>query len=112
MASFPLPNKISQASTSSKDQKIIVSSYGDGYEQRAALGINSMFQTWSIQLSMLDLTDRNTFRSFFDAHGRVVAFDWTPPNEAAGKYVFNGPIQEANTGVRYSFSFELRQVFE
>lgn len=112
MASFPFPDKISQASSSSKDQKVIISAYGDGYEQRAALGINSMTMTWQLYLPMMTLTDRNTFRAFFDAHGRVIAFDWTPPNESAGKYVFNGPLQETNTGIRYSFSFELRQVFE
>lgn len=112
MASLPLTNKISQASSASKDQKIIVSEYGDGFEQRAAIGINSMFMTWDLQWNMLSLDDRNTLVAFYNAHGRVQSFDWTPPNELAGKYVFNTALNETNRGVRYNFSVQLRQVFE
>lgn len=112
MASLPLSNKISQASSANKDQRFIISQYGDGYEQRAAIGINSMFMTWDIQWNMLSLEERNTLMSFFNAHGRVKSFDWTPPNEPAGKYIFNTSISEGNVGIRYNINVQLRQVFE
>lgn len=112
MAAFPYPDKISQSSSSTLDQKALVSSYGDGYEQRAAVGINNIAQVWNVQLNFLTLSERNTLVAFYRAHGRVVSFDWTPPNESAGKWVFGDALSETNHGDRYSFSMVLRQVFE
>ena len=40
-------------------QKVIVSAYGDGYEQRAANGVNSRYDEWNVQWNNLNLTDRN-----------------------------------------------------
>ena len=110
MAAFPYPNKISQQSTKTSDQKFLISAYGDGYEQRAAVGINSKFDTWDLQLNMLTLAERNTFITSWNAHGRVIAWDWTPINGTAGKYIFNTTLTESNTGERYSFSFQARRV--
>ena len=112
MATFPFPTKVSQASTKTSDQKFIVASYGDGYEQRAAIGIDNMFDVWSVQVNYLSLSDRTTMLAFWRAHGRVVSFDWTPPNGTVGKYIFNAAINESNYANRYSFTFDLRQVFE
>lgn len=112
MATFPFENRISQASTAELDQKIVVAEYGDGYQQRAAIGINSIFQKWSVQVNYLTLTDRNTMVSFYNAHGRVISFDWTPPNGTAGKFVFADPLTETSTGNLYNFSMTLLQVFE
>lgn len=112
MASFPFPNKISQASTSTLDQKAFVSQYGDGYQQRAAVGINNQFYRWDVQINYLSLADRAIMVSFWQAHGRVVSFDWTPPNGTAGKYVFVEPLVETSQGNVYSFSMVMQQVFE
>lgn len=112
MATFPFPNKISQASTSTLDQKALVTQYGDGYQQRAAVGINNQFYRWDVQVNYLSATDRATMVAFWQAHGRVVSFDWTPPNGTAGKYVFVEPLVETSQGNLYSFSMVMQQVFE
>lgn len=112
METLVLTDKISQASTASKDQKFLVSEYGDGYEQRVAIGVNSMFMTWNIQWNMLSLADRNTLIAFWNRHGRVNSFQWTPPNETLGTYVFSSALNEGNVGVRYNISIQLKQVFE
>lgn len=112
MANFPFPNKISQDSRRVMNQKHTVSAYGDGYQQRAAIGLRNRFDQWTIALNNLSLTDRDTFVTFFDTHGFVQSFDWTPPNGVAGKWVFVSSPEESNTAEVYHFSFTLQQVFE
>lgn len=112
MASLPLTNLISQVSSSALDQKVVVAMYGDGYEQRAAIGLNSMSYKWEISMTYLNLTDRNTMNAFYMAHGRVVSFDWTPPNGTAGKYRFDSALNETNVSLYYNYTFSVVQVFE
>jgi len=112
MANFPFPNKISQESKRTANQKVVVSNYGDGFQQRAAVGLNSRYDSWAIQLTALSLEDRNTLSAFYESHGMVVAFDWTPPNGTATKWVFASPLEETNVGTYYTFTFTLNQVFE
>ena len=50
--------------------------------------------------------------AFWQAHGRVNSFDWTPPNGTAGKYVFVEPLVETSQGNIYSFSMVMQQVYE
>lgn len=112
MAALPLGNKISQESTRELNQKVIVSNYGDGYQQRAALGLHSRFDTWSLVWNALDATERATFMSFFETHGLVISWDWTPPNGVAGKYVFTSAPQERSNGHIYGVAVTAMQVFE
>jgi phage-related protein len=112
MASFPFPDKISQDSKRKLDQRHMSVSYGDGYQQRAAIGLHSIYNMWDIQLHNLTLAERNTMDAFFMAHGMVQSFDWTPPNGTAGKWVFSSPLEETNTALVYHFNFSLLQVFE
>lgn len=113
MANFPFPNKISSASVNQRDQKVIIANYGNGYEQRAAMGLNSIWRVWDIAMNGLTETQRDTLISFYNSHGKVLSFDWTPPGESVSqKWVFESPISETNNGCLYSFAFTLRQVFE
>lgn len=111
MAALPLTNKISQSSSRQLNQRIITSNYGDGYEQVAAIGLNSRFDVWSINWEGLTLTERNTFMTFFNTVGLVQSFDWTPPNGVAGKYrIIEAPV-ETNAGWYYNISIKVKQVF-
>lgn len=112
MASFPFPNKISQDSKHMMDQKHLISNYGDGVQQRAAVGVNARVDMWTIALNNLSVSERNTMVAFFDSHGFIESFDWTPPNGAATKWVFTSPLEESNTALVYHFNFSLQQVFE
>ena len=113
MANFPFPNRISVASSNDINQNVIIANYGDGVEQRAANGLNSIRRTWNVQINSLNKTDRDTMVAFYNAHGRVISFTWTPPGEATQlKWVFDEGFTESNNGCLYNFSMRIRQVFE
>lgn len=51
---------------------------GDGYEQRQAKGLKKKLQTWTASKTAKQETTA-AIAAFFDAHGGVKAFYWTPP---------------------------------
>lgn len=55
--------------------------FGDGYEQRQAIGINARNDTWDLQFQRRTNTETDAILAFFGARNAVEAFDWTPPNE-------------------------------
>lgn len=65
-----------------------VAKFGDGYEQRAAYGINTMTRIWRVRF-----TDTQSaavtpdIDAFLAARGGLEAFEWTDPTGVAGKYV-------------------------
>lgn len=61
--------------------------FGDGYEQRLAFGINTNPQSWNLSFSMREDTEADLIDAFLTARAGVEAFDWTPPNGSAGKYI-------------------------
>lgn len=112
MLAFPFPTRINQDSTNQYNQMVNISTYGDGTEQRVAMGLNSFVNTWSINLTNLNTTDRLTFVNFYKSVGLVKTFTWTQPNDSTPTlWVFSVGPQETNNGVVYSFSMTLRQVF-
>lgn len=56
--------------------------FGDGYEQRQAIGINARSDAWDLQFQRRDNTETAAIMAFFAARNAVEAFDWTPPNES------------------------------
>lgn len=115
MATFPqdLNKYVSQSSTNETDQHIIVSRYGDGYEQRAAMGVNSMATRWTISTNYMNKDTRDTFKAWYNSVGRVKSFTWTPPQEDTPmKFVFDTGLNEGSNANYFTFSFTLRQVFE
>lgn len=76
----------SYSSKLAEEPRVLRTNYGDGYEARIADGINNDLQTWSVNFTGKTAA-MTTIISFFRTEGGVTAFDWTPPNESAGKYV-------------------------
>lgn len=112
MATLPLQTRISQSSTRTTDQTVIISDYGDGYQQRAVVGINSMFETWDLQWNGLFQTDRDTLNAFWRTRGLLRNFSFSPPGGTAGQYVFTTPLKEESNGWYYNLSVTVKQVFE
>lgn len=54
--------------------------FGDGYEQRAVVGINSIAQTFKANFSSRDKTEADDIIAFFDTKAAVTAFDFTLPD--------------------------------
>ena len=58
-------------------------SFGDGYEQRQAIGINTGGEDWDLTFNRRSNDEALAIMDFLDARNAVEAFDWTPPNEAS-----------------------------
>lgn len=111
MSTLPFPNRISSSSTDDYSQTVIIADYGDNYEQRAAVGIESFKRQFNVAWNGLNKTDRDVLIAFWYSHGLVLSFDWTPPFESTPlKWVFSESIQETNDGCIYNIAATLRQV--
>jgi phage-related protein len=60
--------------------------FGDGYQQRVGLGINTLPRNWSLTftrpVAIIDGID-----GFLAARAGIESFDWTPPTGSAGKWI-------------------------
>ncbi|ATI62785.1 phage tail protein [Edwardsiella tarda] len=62
----------------SAEPKVHVVKFGDGYEQRAPVGINNNLKVYDITIRV-NRQDVCELEDFFARHGGVTAFLWTPP---------------------------------
>ena len=87
-----------------------VTKFGDGYEARLAMGINTMPMKWSLQFTK-GRTEALDIVNFLRARGAVQAFNWTNPLDEAGVYVCREwKVTSKAGGLLISCEFE--QVFE
>jgi phage-related protein len=62
--------------------RVRVTSFGDGYEQRQADGINARSDLWDLQFQNRTDVETSAILSFLETRAGVEAFDWTPPTES------------------------------
>lgn len=74
---MPLQSAISQNSTRRVKQRLLVSSFGEGYAQTAADGTNSIFEEWSISWENVTASERNTITTALQ-QAAVDFINWTP----------------------------------
>lgn len=97
----------------SSDSNILQASFGDGYSQRVANGINSTVRSWNLSFVNRTLVDSEAIMSFLKARNSVQSFLWTPPGEQESisvlarewKKVYNSPITR-NISVKFIEVFE------
>lgn len=85
--------------------------FGDGYELRVPVGINSTPKSWSVTFSK-GPAEAMAILDFLEARGGREAFTWTDPFDRAGTYVcreWTGG--QAMFGV-YQVTATFEQVFE
>jgi phage-related protein len=58
--------------------RVLKASYGDGYEQRVAEGINNIPESWNLTWKNRTLTEGNKIVSFLENTKGVTSFDWYP----------------------------------
>lgn len=58
---------------------VVVSEYGDGYQQRQEVGMNSLKQIWPLTFEKRTTTEADAIEAFLLARKGVDSFDWTPP---------------------------------
>ena len=87
-------------------------SFGDGYEQRMAFGLNTKPEVWSVEFHGKTTTDAAAIDAFLKARGAVECFNWTSPSGLAAKFVceeWSRTIEEPNIeNIRATF----KQVFD
>ena len=87
-------------------------SFGDGYEQRLAFGINTQPEIWSLEFRGKSTAEAAAIDNFLRARGAVQSFDWTTPSGIAGKFLceeWSRTVEEPNLeNIRVTF----RQVFD
>jgi len=66
--------------TQQMNSSVIVTEFGDGYNQRAVDGINETRYMYNVSWSNIDTERMRTLRDFFLGTKCVTAFKWTPPD--------------------------------
>ena len=75
--------------------RIFRATYGDGYEQRVAAGINTLPEEWSLSWNNRSANDANKVIKFLEDQKGATAFDWYPPDS------------EISSSTTSSFDFKL-----
>ena len=87
-------------------------SFGDGYEQRLAFGLNTQPEVWSLEFRGKTTAEAAAIDAFFKARGAVESFDWTSPSGLVGKFTceeWSRTMEEPNLeNIRATF----KQVFD
>jgi phage-related protein len=65
--------------------RILQNTFGDGYSQRAADGLNSTPSVWMLTWGGRTVSEIDTLEAFFEARGGWDDFDWTPERESSSK---------------------------
>jgi phage-related protein len=73
-----IPFLPSSQTQGSYDPRTLETSYGNGYEQRSADGLNANLQKWNVLWENRSLTELGTVNTFFKSKGGYIAFTWTP----------------------------------
>lgn len=96
----------------SKDVEPRVASarFGDGYEQRVPLGINTQIDKW--QLTFTGNRERiDPIEAFIAAQGGYLAFDWKNPDEQTGRYVCRSWKKQRQDSQKVILTCEFERVF-
>jgi phage-related protein len=83
---WPLPNNIGMPFVEENAPDVLVSTFGDGFEQRSDDGINTLRETYTVTLPGLTTAERDTARTFLRARKGREGFLFTPPNSPQKKY--------------------------
>lgn len=92
------------------EPKVASANFGDGYEQRAPMGINTMPQTWSLTFTG-SVDQIGQIESFLRERMGAYAFDWTTPDGEPGRYVCRRWGKSRERGVKVSLTADFEQVF-
>ena len=84
---FSAPVAPDRGFTKSTKPRIVVATFGDGYEQRKIRGINNMAEEYSLSFSNRPNTETDDLEAFFIAQAGVSKFTFSIPdsNEGTGE---------------------------
>jgi phage-related protein len=96
------------------EPRVLVAGFGDGYEQRAADGLNAMRRVYGdLRFENLTLAEADAITTFFAARAGVEAFFWTPIDSSEpGKYRCPKWSRRRRTAQAYVVTATLEQAFD
>lgn len=86
--------------------------FGDGYEQRAEDGINSLPEAWDLQFLSRDQAEGDAIDAFFAARKGVTYFQWTTPKGYAGNFICRTWTYNLDKGNRVTVTARFEEVFD
>ncbi len=86
--------------------------FGDGYEQRASFGINTMPRMWELSFNGRTQTESEAIESFLSDKKGVDFFTWTPPTGSAGRFVCRAWVLNLVEVDCYNISATFEEVFD
>ncbi len=117
MADFPtdLAAKLSQTTRQTKGHKTVVVPLGDGNQTRIGLGHKPFFDIWDLNWTNITNQKKETFITFFKAHGLVIPFYFTNPNGERSMYIFDTAPNMQDNGLpapytRYTINAKIKEV--
>lgn len=93
------------------EPKVSIAKFGDGYEQRTALGLNTDLQKWSVTFTGLR-AEIDPIDDFLRARGAVEAFTWNTPDEEELKFICRSWTKRRERGVKVTLTATFEQVPE
>ena len=75
-----------KSASTSVTPKLVTAKFGDGYEQRTTLGINTKNYSYSVTFSNRTLSEAQELSDFFDEVLGVKAFEYTLPGNDLSDY--------------------------
>ncbi len=80
-----LPFEPTRASNRTVTPRFLRADLGDGYDQRAGDGIQTIKEEWSVTFEALDQTNADTLVAFFENLEGYQKFEWTPFRQTTEK---------------------------
>ena len=65
--------------------RILKSTFGDGYNQRAGDGINTKEKKYTLSWNNLEVSEINAIISFLDGQAGYIAFNYTLPGDSSSQ---------------------------
>ena len=115
MVAFPTGDNFvpSFSSTNTRTAKVLRAEFGDGFNQRAAAGINNIRIIWSNIWIVIPKADADTMQAFFVARGGHESFDFDDPESGTTFKVVVEEWQRAPVSKNFAtMNAEFLQVFD
>lgn len=93
-----------------RQPRVRVARFGDGYEQRTGDGINNSPKSWSLTFTR-PTAEADAILDFLVARNGSEAFDWTDPDGDAGRYLARNWSSELHGRWAKTVSVTFEQVF-
>ncbi len=98
--------------------RVLAASFGDGYVQTAAAGLNNKTQVWNVSAKGFETALCNAgpniqaVKTFIDAHGGWKSFRWVPPGQVAEILVLCQGYTETRENNVVTLSFKFTQNYQ